>query len=293
MKLTKGEKVFNVVNITLFFIFTLTMMVPVLYVLKKSIDTGAQGEVTLSFIPKEFSLFYYKVVLSNKGIYRPFLNSAYITIVGTVVSIILEAIGAYTLSKRELPGNKLFVYMIVGTMMFSGGIIPLYLVVKGLGMIDTLASLIIPSCLSGWNMLLIRNYYWSIPESLSESAKIDGAHEFTIFARIIFPLSVPVMAAIGLFTAVAYWNTFFNAIMFINSPSKFTFPVKLQEMILLQQDMQNQFQQLGGADVMLKNLNTEGVSSAMIVISLVPILIVYPYLQKYFVKGIMVGAVKG
>lgn len=289
-----GDKIFDIINILLFLIFSVVILVPVIYVLKTSFDAGSQGELSLSLIPRQFSLLYYKIVLSDSGIYRPFINSAFITVIGTLVSILLESLGAYTLSKKSLPGNKIFVYMIVITMMFSGGLIPFYLVVKNIGLIDKLAALIIPTCISGWNMMLIRNYYWSIPESLSESAKVDGASEFTIFSRIIFPLSVPVMAAIGLFTAVGYWNTFFNAIIFINTPTKYTFPVKLREMIIQQEDMIDKFQQAASSgNIALKNLNQQGVSSAMIILSTIPILIIYPYLQKYFVKGIMVGAIKG
>lgn len=296
MKPTVSERIFNIAIYIFFVAFCILMLVPVLYVLKKSFDVGSSGELSLSLIPKQFSLFYYRIILNDKGIYRPFLNSAFITVVGTALSIFLESMGAYTLSKRDLPGNKIFIYMIIIPMMFGGGLIPYYLLIKYLGLMNKIAVLIIPACISGWNMLLIRNYYFSIPPSLSESAMIDGAQEFTIFWKIILPLSTPVLAAISLFTAVGYWNTFFSAILFINDPKKYTFPVKLREMIIVQQEMQRQIESMliqTGEDTIRKSLNTEGISSAMIIISMLPIILIYPYLQKHFAKGIMIGSIKG
>ena len=293
MKLSKGEKIFNVINITIMGVFIVVIMVPLLFVVKKSFDVGAV-QPGLSLIPKQFSLLYYKMILTDKGIYRPFMNSGYITIVGTALSVFLEALGAYALSKRDLPGHKFFTYMILITMMFSGGLVPLYLVVKNLGLIDKLSALILPGCVSAWNIILVRNYYFSIPESLVEAAKIDGAQEHTVFFKIILPLSMPIIATIALFTGVGYWNTFFNSIIFINSPSKFTFPVKLYEMIVVQEQMSEKFDALlGNTELMRQNLNSEGVASAMIIVSLIPVILVYPMLQKHFVKGIMVGSIKG
>ena len=294
MKMSKGEKVFNVFNITCQVIFVLVMIVPMIYILKKSFDAGSQSDLNLSLIPVEFSTIYYKIVFSNKGIYRPFINSVFITVIGTTLAVFLQSMGAYTLTKRRLPGLKIFIYMMVVPMMFSGGLIPYYLLIKTLGMMDKFIVLILPACISGWNIFLIRNYYWSIPDSLNESAKMDGASEFTVFIRIILPLSKPVLSAISLFTAVSYWNTFFDALMFMRTPTKYTFPVVLQEMILQKQDSQSELQKMaGGSEALLKNLNTEGITSAIIVVSIVPILFIYPYLQKYFTKGIMVGAIKG
>lgn len=293
MKLSRGEKIFNVLNIFMMGAFIVAIMVPLLFVVKKSFDVGAV-EPGLSLIPNQVSFVYYKMILTNSGIYRPFMNSAYITIVGTGFSVFLEALGAYALSKRDLPGHRFFTYMILVTMMFSGGLVPLYLVVKNLGLIDKLSALILPGCISAWNMILIRNYYYSIPESLIEAAKIDGAQEHTVFFRIILPLSLPIIATVALFTGVGYWNTFFNAVIFINSPEKFTFPVKLYEMIVVQEQMVEKFDALAGnLEAMRQNLNAEGVSSAMIIVSLIPVIIVYPFLQKHFVKGIMVGSIKG
>jgi len=292
---SRSERIFQAFNFLFLGLFTLALLLPVLYVLRRSLDVGAFGETSLSLIPREPSLFYYKAVLQDRGVYQPFLNSLILTVVGTLLSIALESMAAYSLSKRDLPGNRLFIYMMVVTMMFSGGLVPSYLLIKGLGLIDKFPwVLILPSCIGAWNIFLIRNYYWSIPASLNESARIDGAQEFTIFSRIVLPLSIPVIAAIALFTGVGYWNTFFSAIIYINTPSKFTFAVKLREILALQMEMQNQFERLAvGQELLLQNLNMEGLYSAMIVISMLPIILVYPYLQKHFAKGIMVGSIKG
>jgi len=293
MKRSRGEKIFNVFNIILMVIFLVVLCIPVLIVLRKSFDVSNQGIVNLSLLPGEFSLVYYKVVLNDKGIYRPFLNSAYITIVGTALSVLINSMGAYSLSKKDLPGNRYFMYMIIFCMMFSGGLVPSYLLIKNLGLINSLWSLILPGAASGMNLILLRNYYNSIPPSLTESAKIDGAEEYTIFFKIIFPLSAPIVSTIALFSGIAYWNTFFSAILYINDPKKYPFTVKLQEMIIKQQAMQEQLERYGGTANLGNNLDDQGVYSAIIVISTIPIILVYPLLQKHFTKGIMLGSIKG
>lgn len=294
IKVSRGEKIFNVVNLTLLAIFVLMIVFPVGFVLKKSFDIGARGDLNLSLIPREFSLLYYRMILSDPGIFRPFLNSIYITAVGTAVAMVVNSMGAYTLSKRDLPGNRLMIYFILITMMFSGGLVPLYLVIVNLGLYNRLNTLILLAMVNGWHMILIRNFYWSIPASLPESALMDGAGDFTIFTRIIIPLSKPVLAAIALFTGVGFWNTFFHAVIFMGDPLKYTLPVKLRELISVTSSLtEGQLEMaMGGAD--LRNqITVEGVSSAIIIVSMIPVIIVYPYLQKHFVKGIMVGSIKG
>lgn len=294
IRLSRGERVFAAINTGCLVLFGLAILFPVLYVLKTSFDAGAAGQLELSLVPREFSLFYYRMVLTDISIFRPFLNSIVLTICGTIVSLGLETMGAYPLSKKELPGNRLFIYMLVITMMFSGGLIPFYILVRTLKLIDKFPwVLILPFCISAWNLILIRNYYFSIPASLPESARIDGASEFRTFTAIVMPLSLPVVAAIGLFTGVGYWNTFFNAIIFINSPSKYTFAVKLREMLALQMTMLNESQRNLAIELeMNKSINTESLYSAIIVLSMLPIIVAYPWLQKHFVKGILVGSIK-
>lgn len=281
-------------NISLFVLVSIVVLVPVGFVLRKSLDAAGQLDVGLSLIPREFSLVYYRLVLRDQGIYRPFLNSIYLTVVGTVLSVVFTAMGAYTLSKSNLPGQRIFMYMIVFSMMFSGGLMPLYLVMRALKLTNKLNGLIALTLVNGWNMILIRNYYHSLPASLAESAMLDGAGEFTVFRRIVVPLSMPVIAAIALFTGVGYWNMFFYAVIFITRPELYTFQVKLNEIISVQQQMETQIDAImSTANVSRGNLNPEGVASAIIIISMIPIIAVYPALQRHFASGIMVGSLKG
>ena len=293
MMRTKGEKIFNVFNILFMCLFVVIIVLPVLFVLKMSLETGPKNVVNLSLIPKQPSLVFYGMILKKPNVSASFLTSVQITVIGTILSIVLEAMGAYTLSNRQLPGRSLFTYMLIVPMMFGGGIVPLYLVVKAVGLMNSFWAMIIPSCISGWNIILIRNYYWSVPDSLRESARIDGAPEFTVFMRIVLPLAKPVLAAIGLFTLVGYWNSFFNALMFLSDPRKYPFQLVLREMITLMQSMETQFMQSGMSMEQIANIDSQSFSSAMIVVSILPILVIYPFLQKYFVKGILVGSIKG
>lgn len=294
IKMSRGEKIFAVFNLLMMAVFLLMIIFPVGFVLKQSLDIGARGELNLSLIPREFSLLYYQMILTDPGIFRPFLNSIYLTVVGTIVAMVINSMGAYTLSKRDLPGNRIMIYIILITMMFSGGLVPLYLVVVRLGLYNRLNTLILIAIVNGWYMILIRNFYWSIPASLSESALMDGAGDFVIFTRIIIPLSKPVLAAIALFTGVGYWNTFFHAVIFMSDPLKYTLPVKLRELISITTTLtEGQLEMALGAGAMRDQVSAEGVAAAIIIVSMIPIILVYPYLQRHFVKGIMVGSIKG
>jgi putative aldouronate transport system permease protein len=292
-----SEKIFNIFNIIGFFLFTLVMLIPITFVIKTSLDVSPVGEVQLTLIPQEFSLLFYRLVVNDESVWRPFMNSIIITIFGTTFSMIINALGAYTLSKRELPGSRFFIYfLVIIPMLFSGGIVPTYLLIRSIGLIDTLPDLFVPNMANAWRMILIRNFYWSIPKSLGESARIDGAQEFTVFFRIILPLSKPVLAAIALFTGVSYWNTFMMAVIYIRDPRKYTFPVKLRELIILGGDAEKNFEEMMmqlGLDPQEHFLTIEGLSAAMMIVSMIPIVLIYPYLQKYFAKGIMVGSIKG
>ena len=297
LKRSLGEKVFNVFNLIGFLLFTGLMLIPILFVIKTSLDVSPVGEVQLSLLPKEPSLLFYRMVINDESVWRPFMNSIIVTVFGTSFSMLINALGAYTLSKRELPGSRFFIYfLVIIPMLFGGGIVPTYLLIRALGLIDTLPVLFVPNMANAWRMILIRNYYWSIPASLGESARIDGAQEFTVFFRIILPLSKPVLAAIALFTGVTYWNTFMAAVLYIRDARKYTFPVKLRELIILGGDSEKNFEEMMmqlGMNPEEHFLTIEGLSSAMMIVSMVPIIVVYPYLQKYFAKGIMVGSIKG
>lgn len=295
MKRSKGEKAFNVVNIILLSIFGIVVMIPMLYILRRSLDVGAVSS-SITLLPDQLSFIYYEMVLKDEGIYGPLLNTVFITIVGTVLGLLVNSLAAYPLSRKDLPFNRFFVYyLVIVPMLFSGGIVPTFLVYKELNLLSTLAVYILPLLASGWNIILIRNYYRSIPGGLVESAVIDGANEFQVYLKIILPLSKPVMAAIALFTGVGFWNLFTPAIMYNSDPTKYTFAVKLREMVAVQEEMQRQFEAILGTSAFAVDgmtLNNEGLSSAMIIVSVIPILIIYPFIQKHFTSGLMVGAIK-
>ncbi len=296
LKRSRGEKIFNVINIIGFGLFSIVLLVPMVYILRQSLDVGV-GRAALTLWPDKASLVYYKMVLTDKGVYGPLWNTVVITVLGTAGGLLVNALGAYTLSRKDYAPNRFFVYyLVIIPMLFSGGTIPTFLLMKELNLLNTLAVCIIPGLASGWNMVLIRNYYNSIPQSLTEAATIDGASEFYIFGKIILPLSKPVLAAIALFTGVACWNIFTPAIMYNSAPTKITFAVKLREMIAVQEDMSRQFEQMMhslGMNSASNNLTTEGLSAAMMIVSIIPIILVYPFLQKHFAAGIMAGSVKG
>ena len=203
LKRSLGEKVFNIFNLLGMLVFSVIIIVPVLFVFRNSFELSETSTTTLRLWPEQFSTVFYGMVLKDDSVYRPLLNSVFVTLVGTPLTLIINALGAYTMSKRELPGKNFFAYyMVIIPMLIGGGTIPMFLLIRSLGMIDTLWAIIVPGLASGWNMTLIRNYYWSIPNELTESARIDGAPEMTIFVKIILPLSKPVLSALGLLTSI-------------------------------------------------------------------------------------------
>lgn len=278
-------------------IFGIIIVVPVLFVFRNSFELDEAATATLRLWPQQFSLVFYGVVVKDPSIIRPILNSVFVTLVGTPLTLLVNALGAYTMSKRDLPGKNFFAYyMVIIPMLIGGGTIPGFLLIKSLGMMDTLWAIIIPGLASGWNMTLIRNYYWSIPVELTESARIDGASEMTIFTRIILPLSKPVLSALGLLSGIGLWNTFYAAMIYIRTPLKWTFPVKIREMVVKDERDSKLWEAMmvaAGFDPSELLINQQGLGGAMMVVSMLPILIVYPFLQKHFAGGIMVGSVKG
>lgn len=297
LKRSLGEKVFNIFNLLGMLVFSVIIIVPVLFVFRNSFELSETSTTTLRLWPEQFSTVFYGMVLKDDSVYRPLLNSVFITLVGTPLTLIINALGAYTMSKRELPGKNFFAYyMVIIPMLIGGGTIPGFLLIRSLGMIDTLWAIIVPGLASGWNMTLIRNYYWSIPNELTESARIDGAPEMTIFVKIILPLSKPVLSALGLLTGIGLWNTFYAAMIYIRSPIKWTFPVKIRETVMKNEGNDKLWEEMmvaAGLDPTELLINQSGLGGAMMVTSMLPILIVYPFLQKYFAGGIMVGSVKG
>ncbi|AYB44368.1 carbohydrate ABC transporter permease [Paenibacillus lautus] len=268
----------------------LITLLPFVNVFSKSISEEwaiLSGQVGI--FPVGFQLETMKFVVTNSQFLNSLWISVLITVIGTLASLLITALTAYPLSKRELPGMGIIIILFIFTMMFNGGIIPNYLLIRELGLINHLGSLILPALISVFNMLVIKSYFENLPASLEESAKIEGASNLTVLFRIILPLSGPVLATIGLFYAVYYWNDYFNPMLYINSSSLKPLQLYLQD-IVMNADTSSALDKTADD---LMNVPAEGVRSATVIASTIPILLVYPFLQKYFIKGVLIGSVKG
>ena len=289
-KIKTGERLnYNILIGLALILFAIVAFIPFYYAVMASLsDPKLIREGELLLFPRGFSLAAYRRILENNRFIVCFENTVFRTIVGVIVNLALQTSIAYSLSRKYLPGRKFFMIFIIFSMMFNPGIIPTYLVVKGTGLLNTLWALIIPSAISTWNITLLRNFFEAIPESLEESAKMDGANDLTIFVRIILPLSLPSIATIGLFAAVLHWNSFMDAVIYITDQNKHVLQVFLRDMVV---QMQNAY--MFGDPLTMTDVSSLSLRTASVVVATIPIIVVYPFVQKYFVKGIMVGAVKG
>jgi len=293
IKESRGERTFRIVNAILMVLLIVFMIYPFWYVVMYSLsnpDLAASGGSFLK--PKGFTIDAYKMVLRNKSILTGLRTSIIVTTGGAAIGTMIAAMTAYPLSKKRLPGRKGITYLFLFTMFFGGGLVPEYLLLKKLHMIDTYWALFLPSCVSVWNILVIKNFYKGIPESLEESARIDGASDLTIFFKIILPLSKPILATISLFLAVGFWNDFFSSVMFIFDKDKWSLQAVLREIITNTQEAMSR-QGITVRNENAANVSQKTLTMATIMVSTIPILIVYPFVQKYFVQGTMVGSVKG
>lgn len=285
------DRVFNAINYTLLILLVAATLYPLLYVLFASFSDSAQLLAHKGFLwkPVGFSLAAYESVLANPGIGIGFRNTLFIVVFGVTVNLFMTALGAYVLSRKNVMWNKVFMFLIVFTMFFGGGLIPMYLVVKGVGLLDSLWSTIIPFAVSTFNLIIMRTSFMGIPDSLEESAKIDGANHFTILFRIMIPLSMPVIAVMILYYAVDKWNGWFYASVFIKSRELFPLQLVLREILI-----SNSTDSMSiGASAGDRFQIGETIKYATIIVATFPIMCVYPFLQRYFVKGVMVGSLKG
>lgn len=245
----------------------------------------------MMIFPQLFTLEAYKYIFSTPVLLKSFGITVYVTVIGTFLNLVVTILGAYGLSKTQIPGNRILMWIVIVPMLFSAGLIPIYILYTDLGLINNLWVLIIPGLASPFNLILMRNFFWSIPEELEESTKIDGASDWQVLWHIVIPLSKAVIATVGLFYGVAHWNDFFTGLFFIHDNTKWPLQVVLRSIIIVE-NMQN----MGGAatqDPSKIVVNPANIKAATIIFSVVPIVMVYPLLQKYFVKGIMLGSVKG
>lgn len=273
-------RLFNVINGIIFILISIIMLIPIYKVLVDSFDLSSAYGMRLW--PKQFGLAGYASVLSNPTLYRPLLISVGITLAGTFLGLALSTLGAYVLIQWDMPGRTFFANFLLFTMIFNGGMIPTYLVMKNLGLTNNLLGVVLLPAINIYNLVLMRNFFEGIPQSLFEAATLDGCTPMATFIKVVLPLSKAALASIGLMFAVAYWNDYTNYKLYITDSSLYNFQMKLRS-IMMGSDLP---QANGGATE-----NT--VKSAAIIIAILPFMILYPFLQKYFVKGVNVGAVKG
>lgn len=287
---TRGEKIFNVFNLVVLGGVALLALYPFVYTLSMSLSSAAEAmRAGLHLYPREVSLTSFEMVLANPEIVNGFANSILRTVLGTALTLFFTCLTAYPLARRELPHRGPLLFLTLFTMIFSGGIVPNYLLIKNIGLIDSLWALILPQMLTAFNVIVVKNFFQSIPESLAESAKIDGASEANILFRIYVPLSMPVLATIGLWTAVAHWNNWFDAMLYITSDEKQVLQTFLQRIVI---ESSIEMIEQGLVDPSVTQFTPETIKAATVVVTVVPMLLVYPFVQKYFVKGIMLGGVK-
>lgn len=286
-----GEWLFDTFNYTLLTLITVCTLYPLIYVLFASLSdpTLYMQHTGILWKPLKFSLNAYRLVFDNPMIIQGYLNTFFIVAFGLVLNITLTAFGAYALSRKSLRYRKQLMLFIVFTMFFSGGLIPLYFTVKGLELTNTLWALIIPQAISAFNLIIMRTAFEAVPDSLEESAKIDGANEFVILFRIMMPLCMPVIAVMLLYYGVSHWNSWFQAMIYLQDRSLYPLQLVLRELLLLN-DASSMATGASGGEVAVIG---ETLKHATIIVATVPILFVYPFLQKYFVKGALIGAIKG
>ena len=280
------DKIFNTIIYVILGLCGLAAILPILYVVSVSITPFGEVLRNGGFIlfPKEVTFSAYRTLLTESNIPKAFEVTVLITVIGTAVNIVLTGLMAYPLSRRNLPGRNFFLLMIVFTLLFSGGLIPTYLVVKSMGLLDSIWAMILPNAVSSFNVLIMKSFFEGLPEELFESARMDGAKEFRILLQIVIPLSIPVLLTVGLFYLVGHWNEFFQAIFYVTDRTLFPLQVVVREIL-----MQSQ-QPLENADNMMP---TQTMQMASVVIASLPVIVIYPFLQKHFTKGMLLGSIKG
>lgn len=275
----KKVQVFDIVNYIVFIIIGLIIMIPIWKVVVDSLN--AVGVYQFKLLPSHFTLDGYRVILETEALYRPFLNSVITTILGALLGLVLSTLGGYVLAQKELPGRDGLAYFLLFTMIFTGGMIPEYLVMKQLGLVNNMWILVVKHGINVYNLVLMKNFFEAIPESLYEAAKIDGCTPAGIFLKIVLPLSKAALASIGLMFAVTVWNDYTTVKIYITDPSQVNFQYKLRNMIMDGDTPTTQY-----------SVSQTTLFNAGIIAAVLPFMALYPFLQKYFVTGVNIGAVK-
>jgi|LSQX01.1.fsa_nt_gb putative aldouronate transport system permease protein len=289
IKSKTSETVFDFLNHTFMIMLIVITIYPFLYIIFASFSEPAQlyGFRGLLYKPLGFDLVGYRLVLANRGIKLGYLNTLFYVIVGTAINMFLTILAAYALSQKKFLLKKFFMIMITFTMFFSGGLIPLYMLVRQIGLYDSRLAVILPTALSVYNMIIMRTSFSRLPDSIEESAKIDGANDLVVLVRIVLPLSSAVVSVMVLFYAVAHWNAWFHALIFLRDREKYPLQLFLRE-ILIAHDTD----QISGDTDTYGTAIAQIIKYSCIVVAALPVMCLYPFLQKYFVKGVMIGSLK-
>ena len=294
MKKSASRIAFEIFNVVFMIVLCAVMLYPFIFTFSASVSNSAQvaaGNVKL--LPKGFNLESYKTVLGYQKVWVAYGNTIIYTVVGTAVSLALTICGAYPLSRSDFYGKGVFVFFITLTMIFSGGLIPTFLVVRGIHLYNSMWAVILPGALSTMNMIIMRTFFQGIPDALEEAATIDGCSDFQILVKIILPLSTASLMTIGMFYAVGYWNSWFPALIYLRDAEKYPLQLVLRQIVLQNQINDLISQQSGTTIEDTTKMVSETVKYAEVMVATIPILCVYPFVQKYFVKGALVGSIKG
>lgn len=288
MKRSLGENIFDVINYLLLLLVMLACAYPMLYIFNSSISDPQQllQSRSLMLIPEGFSIEAYTKVFHNPKIYSGYMNTLFYVIVGTIVNLFMTTLAAYALSRPDLYGRGFFMKLITFTMFFGGGMIPTFLLIQNLGLLDTRMAMILPAAINTFNFIIMRTNFMSIPLALIESAKIDGAHDFRILFQIVVPLSKPIIAVMTLYYAVDHWNDFMGPLLYLRSQDLYPIQIVLRDILL-----SNSTESMGSANDTGFAIG-ENIKYATIIVSTLPILVVYPFIQRYFVQGALIGAIK-
>lgn len=291
IKKSLGSYIFDSFNYLFMVLIMFITLYPFYYILIVSISDGkAIMNGLVKFWPIGLNLKSYEIIFQDPMIITSYINTIIYTLVGTLINLLFTILCAYPLSRKNFSGRRFFTKMIIITMLVSGGLIPTYLVVDSLGLVNKIWALVLPGAISTWNMIVMRTFFEGIPDSILESAYIDGANEMGTLIKIVLPLSMPIIATMLLFYAVGHWNSFFSALIYLNEKKKYPIQIILRN-IVISGDMSQQTNQMG-ASVDFLAIDTN-IKYAVIMVATLPILLIYPFVQKHFVKGVMIGSLKG
>ena len=294
LRRTRGDKIFAAIVVALVALFLFVILYPMLFVISASLsDTRLVYENPLLIIPKGFNLLSYGTVFENRDIWTGYRNTVLYTLAGTLLNVVMTVMAAYPLSRKDFYGRNFFTFIFIFTMFFNGGLIPTYLVVRNLGLLNKFVVMILPNAVNVYYIVIMRTFFQTrIPDEIEESAKIDGCTNIYMLIKIILPLAVPVIAVMVMFYSVGHWNSYFQALIYLTSRNRFPLQLILRE-ILVRNQMEEMLTIATDEEYAQRLMTREGLKYAVVVVASVPILVLYPFLQKFFKEGIMIGALKG